>query len=69
MGTLCLDALEEVRIISAQLREESQAARLKSAEIIAESARFLAQHTPMTESQLLRLFKGDQKQENHPSRV
>jgi hypothetical protein len=60
MSTLCLDALEEVRVISAQLREASKSARIQSMEIIAESAQLLAQYTVLTESQLLQIFKGDQ---------
>jgi hypothetical protein len=56
MGELCLEAIEEVRVISAQLCEESQAARLRAAETVAESSRLLAQYTPETESQLLRVF-------------
>jgi hypothetical protein len=61
ISNLLREAIEKVRVVSAQLREERQAARFQSAEILAESARLLAQHTPMPESQLLQMFKGDQK--------
>jgi hypothetical protein len=56
MSRLLQDAIEEVRVISAQLQEESQAAQTRSAHIVAESAPLLAKYTPETESQFLRLF-------------
>jgi hypothetical protein len=53
ISNLLREALEEVRVVSAQLREESQAVRFRSAEILAKSALLLTQHPSMTESQLL----------------
>ena len=58
MGELCLDALEEVRVVSEQLWEVSEAARFRSTEIVAESARLLAQYTSATESLILQIFSG-----------
>jgi hypothetical protein len=58
MGELCKDAIEEVRVVSAQLRQESRAARSQSAEILAHSARLLARYTTSAESQLLQIFTG-----------
>ena len=58
MGELCLDALEEVRVISEQLWDTSDAARIRSAEIITESARLLAQYPSVTESLILQIFSG-----------
>ena len=66
MGELCLDALEEVRVISTHLREESEAARIKAGDILAASARLLAQHTKVNESQILRIFTGEQRQRATP---
>jgi hypothetical protein len=67
MATLCLDAIEETRMVSAQLREESEAARFQSAEILAEAARLLAQCTSKTESQLLDILRGAQSQQQKPA--
>jgi hypothetical protein len=49
-------AIEEVRVLSAQLREESQAARQRSADLVAESTHLLDKYTASTESQIFRLF-------------
>jgi hypothetical protein len=59
MVELCKDAIEAVRIVSAQLRHESQAASDQSAEILTDSARLLARYTASAESQLLQIFKGE----------
>jgi primosomal protein N'' len=56
MGELCQAAIEEVRMVSTQLHEESVAARHRSAELLAESVRLLARYTALSESQLLRIF-------------
>jgi hypothetical protein len=61
MSELCQEAIEAVRVVSAQLTDESQAAHDWSMEIRAASARLLAQYTPLQESQLLQIFKGEQR--------
>jgi predicted lipoprotein len=65
MSALLREAIEEVRVISAQLREESQAARLRATETVAHSVRLLAHDTPATESQLLRIFHAGPRPEDH----
>jgi hypothetical protein len=63
MSKLCKDAIEEVHVVSVQLRQESQVARGRSADILADSARLLAPYTTSAESQLLQIFKGNKHNE------
>jgi hypothetical protein len=65
MSQLLEDAIEEVRVISVQLREESQEARLRATETVAESTRLLAECASSRESRILRIFHdGPRPREN-----
>jgi hypothetical protein len=61
MGQLCQEAIEEVRVLSAQLRQERQTAHGRAADMRAASAPLLARDPTTTESQLLHIFKGEQR--------
>jgi hypothetical protein len=67
MGELCLDALEKVRVLSEQLSEMSEAARIQSTQLLARAPQLMAHPTSMVESQLLQIFKGEQQQPSNPA--